>query len=67
MDPKKVGKRIKIARIEIDMTQAQLAEAVDSNQKSISRYETGESFPPLDILKKMTKVLGKSFDYFLAD
>jgi transcriptional regulator with XRE-family HTH domain len=65
MDAKKLGKRIKLARIEHDMTQDQLAEAIKAKQKSISRYETGMSLPSLETLEKITKVLKKSFGYFL--
>lgn len=65
MDTKKLGKRIKIARIECDMTQEQLAEATQTKQKAISRYETGLSMPPLDLLVKLTQVLQKPYSYFL--
>jgi transcriptional regulator with XRE-family HTH domain len=65
MDAKKLGKRIKLARIEHDMTQGQLAEAIKAKQKSISRYETGMSIPSLETLEKITKVLKKPFGYFL--
>jgi len=43
MDAKKLGKKIKIARIELDMNQTDLADKikVKAKQKSISRYETG--------------------------
>ena len=40
MDPKKPGKKIKLARIGLDLTQAQLAEKIGGKQKSIS----GEMF-----------------------
>ena len=33
MDPKKLGKKIKLARIENDMTQTQLAEAIGATAK----------------------------------
>ena len=65
MDAKKLGKRIKLARIELDMTQGQLAEAIQASQKSISRYETGLALPALDTLEKITKALKKPFGYFL--
>ena len=65
MDAKKLGKRIKLARIEHDMTQDQLAESIKAKQKSISRYETGISIPSLETLDKITKALKKSFGYFL--
>jgi transcriptional regulator with XRE-family HTH domain len=65
MDAKKLGKRIKLARVEHDMTQGQLAEAIGAMQKSISRYETGLSIPSLDTLEKIAKALKKPFGYFL--
>lgn len=67
MDAKKLGKRIKVARIEQDMTQIQLAEAIKAQQRSISMYERGLSMPSLDILEKITKVLNKPFAYFLDE
>jgi transcriptional regulator with XRE-family HTH domain len=67
MDAKKLGKRIKLARIELDMTQEDLAEAINAKQKSISRYETGASLPTLETLEKMVGVLQKPFGYFLDD
>lgn len=67
MDAKKLGKKIKLARIEHDMTQDQLASAIGSMQKSISRYETGLSLPSLETLEKIAKVLKKPFGYFLDE
>ncbi len=65
MDPKKLGKKIKIARIELDMSQGDLAQAIGALQKSISRYETGASFPSIETLDKIAKVLNKPFVHFL--
>lgn len=67
MDAKKLGKKIKLARVEADMTQADLAEATEIMQKSISRYETGQSLPTLDTLERIGKVLKKPFGYFLDE
>jgi transcriptional regulator with XRE-family HTH domain len=67
MDAKKLGKKIKLARVERDMTQADLAKATEIMQKSISRYETGQSLPTLETLEKMAKVLKKPFGYFLDE
>lgn len=64
MDAKKLGKKIKIARIELDLTQTEFAEKLGAKQKSISRYETGVSLPSLTTLSKMAKVLKKSPSYF---
>jgi len=64
---KKLGKKIKLARVEMDMTQADLAQATNIMQKSISRYETGQSLPTLETLEKIAKVLKKPFGYFLDE
>jgi putative transcriptional regulator len=65
MDKKKLGKKIKIARIEKDLSQEQLAELIQAKQKSISRYETGIAIPSLETLEKLVECLGKSFAHFL--
>ncbi len=67
MDRKKLGKKIKLARIEKDLTQAQLAKKIKAKQKSISRYETGISLPSLETLVKIAKVLKKPAGYFLDE
>ena len=43
MDSKKLGKRIRLARVEADLTQTDLANKIRAKQKSISRYENGAS------------------------
>ena len=65
MDKKKLGKKIKLARIEKDLSQDQLAELIEANQKSISRYETGIAVPSLETLEKIVQVVEKPFSYFL--
>ncbi len=64
MDTKKLGKKIRLARIEADLIQTQLAQKIKANQKSISRYETGASLPSLETLVKIAKVLKKPIGYF---
>lgn len=67
MDAKKLGKKIKLARVEQDMTQRDLGAAIGSLQKNISRYETGRSLPNLETLEKIAKALKKPFGYFLDE
>lgn len=62
---KKLGKRIKLARVGRDLTQAKLAQKIHAKQKTISLYERGLSVPPLDNLLKLAKALKKSAAYFL--
>lgn len=65
MDAKKLGKKIKLARIELDLNQTDLAKKIGAKQKSISRYENGISVPSVDTLSKIGKVLKKTATYFL--
>jgi len=67
MDPRKLGKKIKLARIELDLTQTQLAEKINGKQKSISGYETGATLPSIRTLIKIAKVFKKPAGYFLDD
>jgi transcriptional regulator with XRE-family HTH domain len=67
MDAKKLGKKIKLARIELDMNQTELADKIKAKQKSISRYETGLSMPSIETLVKIAKALKKEPAYFLEE
>ena len=67
MDRQKLGKKIKLARIELDLNQTQLAKKINAKQKSISRYETGLSMPSIETLMKISKVLRKPVGYFLEE
>jgi len=67
MDAKKLGKKIKLARIELDLNQTQLANKINAKQKSISRYETGASMPSIATLVKIAKVLKKPAGDFLEE
>ncbi len=67
MDAKKLGKKIKLSRIELDMTQTNLADKIGAKQKSISRYETGLAMPSIETLVKIAKELKKTVGYFLEE
>lgn len=67
MSIKKLSKNIKLARIEMDLNQTQLANKIGAKQKSISRYETGVSLPSIETLVKIAKVLKKPASYFLDE
>ena len=67
MDAKKLGKKIKLARVELDMNQTEFADKIGAKQKSISRYENGISIPSIATLVKVAKVLKKPASYFLDE
>ncbi len=67
MDKKKLGKKIKLARVEMDLNQTQLADKIKAKQKSISRYENGAAVPSLETLMKIAKALKKQPSHFIDD
>ena len=67
MDAKKLGKKIKLARIELDLNQTDLAKKIGAKQKSISRYENGLSMPSIETFLKIAKVLKKPAGYFIEE
>ena len=59
---------IKSARIEKNMLQEDLANAVNCSPRSISRYETGDRCPSLEIALRLAKFLDLDMnDLFLLD
>lgn len=46
------------ARVKAGLTQAQLADLIDRDQGSISRYESGESAVTVDVAPKLASALG---------
>ncbi len=67
MEARKLGKKIKLGRVELDLTQTQLARKINATQKSISSYETGLSMPSIETLVKISKVLKKPAGHFLEE
>ncbi len=65
MDLKKLGKKIKVARVEQDLNQTEFAKKIGANQKSVSLYENGIAEPSLSTMDKIAKVLKKPVDHFL--
>ena len=50
-------KRLKIKRIEADLTQSELAKKVGITKNALSSYETGFRFPRKCILDKLAEAL----------
>ena len=53
------------ARIEKQMTQADLAERADTKQSNISRFESGSYNPSLEFLQKIAGALDKQLEITL--
>ena len=56
------NKRMKIARIENDMKQEDLAKAVGVTRQTIGLIEAGDYNPTLNLCIAICKVLGKTLD-----
>ena len=67
MDYKKLGERIREERRRLNLTQAQLAEAVDISDTYMGAIERGERSLTLDTLVRLVNRLGVTVDYMLAD
>lgn len=50
------------ARNELHMTQAELAKRIGTSKSNISRLESGNYNPSLDMLTKIAKALGKNLE-----
>lgn len=49
------------------LTQAELAEKVGYSDKSISKWERGDSYPDIEVLNKLSKLYGISLDFFVTE
>ena len=67
LDDVLLGRRVKIARKEKRLTQEELASLCDCTPTHICNIENGEIGISLDLLFKISILLGKSMDYFVMD
>ena len=67
IDYKSIGRRIKAARISLDMTQERLAEKVNLSPSHLSNIETGTTKVSLSTIVKLANALQVSVDSLLAD
>ncbi len=61
-----IAKNIALLRVENKMTQGELADKLNYTDKSVSKWERGESIPPVDILKNIADIFGVSLDYLVS-
>ena len=61
-DIKKFGAYIAAKRKEAGMKQSDLAEKINLTRQSISKYETGESFPDISIVIQFAEIFGVTID-----
>jgi len=58
--------RFKKLRLQHNLTQQELAEALDINRTSISKYENGVQVPEVDVLKAIAIFFNVTVDYLLG-
>lgn len=59
--------RLRAARLEARLTQAQVAAALDQPQSFVSKCESGERRVDAVELERFAKLYGKPLDYFLPE
>lgn len=62
----RLGKRLAILREGMDASQEEFAAALGISQTRYSKYESGRSQPPLDILIGISNLTGQSLDFIIA-
>lgn len=67
LDYKAIGKRIKIARINADMTQERLSDLLGISPSHMSNIETGTTRVSLTTIVKIANTLSVSLDDLLCD
>lgn len=67
LDYKAIGKRIKIARIQADMTQDDLAVLIDKSNTHTSNIETGTTRVSLTTIVNIANALSVTVDDLLCD
>lgn len=65
IDKVKLGQKIKKLRKIKNLTQSELAEKVDLNEKQISRIEAGLNYPAFITFIKLVEILNLDLDEFL--
>lgn len=57
------ARKLKCAIDEKGITQANLAETINTSAANISNYVKAKAFPPVDVLVELAEALGKSLDW----
>ena len=61
-----IGKNLSTLRKQAKLTQMELAEKFNYSDKSISKWEAGDSMPSIEILNELAKFYGVTLDYLVT-
>lgn len=62
-----IGKKLLHLRKKNKLTQSELAEKLNYSDKAVSKWEKGESLPPVEVFYNISKLYGVSLDYIIGD
>ena len=62
-----LAKNITALRIKNKMTQTELGEKLNYTDKSVSKWEHGDSTPPIDTLKDIADLFGVTVDFLITE
>ncbi len=62
-----IGKNLQILRKKNKITQAQLGERLNYSDKAVSKWEKGESLPPIDVFYKLSRMYKVSLDSIVGE
>ncbi len=62
-----IGKNLQILRKKHKLTQAELAEKLNYSDKAVSKWEKGESLPPIDVFYKLSQLYEVSLDSIVGE
>jgi transcriptional regulator with XRE-family HTH domain len=63
---KKFADKIRMLRLECNLTQGQLAELINSNNKTVNGWERGIRTPSIDVIWQLADVFNTSIDYLVG-
>lgn len=62
-----LAKNITTLRLKNKMTQSELAAKLNYTDKSVSKWENGDSVPPVDVLKDVADLFGVTVDFLITE
>ena len=62
-----IGKNLQILRKKNKLTQAKLGEKLNYSDKAVSKWEKGESLPPIDVFYKISRLYNVSIDSIVGE
>lgn len=62
-----IAKNLVYLRKKSKITQAELGEKLNYSDKAVSKWEKGESLPPIEVLHKISKLYGVSLDFIVGE